>query len=73
MNHECESCYYRKVRDVDPDTGKLAFGPFCLATSQPVKCESASEKCMNQKRSVEVMTEDVSTDRQGYSNGYREF
>jgi hypothetical protein len=39
----CKSCYYRKARDVDPETGKLAWGPFCLESGQPVRCDSILE------------------------------
>jgi hypothetical protein len=42
---ECESCFYHKVRDFNPETGQFEFGPFCLKTGAPVRCEYASENC----------------------------
>ena len=46
MNQEkCEGCFYFKVRDVDSETGDLAWGPWCLESGQPVKCEIAVVEC----------------------------
>jgi hypothetical protein len=52
--NECEGCFYQKVRDVDQDTGKLSFGPFCLKTGQPVRCEQVSTACglSNQREEI---------------------
>ena len=47
MNQEkCEGCFYFKVRDVDSDTGVIAWGPFCLESGQPIKCEVAILECV---------------------------
>jgi hypothetical protein len=45
MLKECEDCFYFKVRDVDPETGELTWGPFCLESGQPIKCEIAIQRC----------------------------
>ena len=50
MNPEkCNNCYYRKTRDVDPQTGQLAWGPWCLESGHPVRCKKALEeaRCCN--------------------------
>jgi hypothetical protein len=48
MNQECEGCFYFKVRDVDSETGALAWGLFCLKAGQPVRCEVAILECDNE-------------------------
>jgi len=48
--NDCEGCFYQKVRDVYPDTKKLSFGPFCLQSGQPVRCERAVFECLNNIR-----------------------
>ena len=45
IRQRCEGCFYQKVRDVDQKTGELAFGPFCLESGQPVRCEQAVINC----------------------------
>ena len=39
--NECENCFYYKPREADPETGELAYRPWCLESEQPFKCESA--------------------------------
>ena len=45
QNHICEGCYFYKLRDVDPDTGRLAWGPWCLKSGQPVRCDVSVLEC----------------------------
>ena len=42
---KCDGCYYEKPRDADPATRELAWGPWCLESGQPVKCEIAVVEC----------------------------
>jgi hypothetical protein len=42
---KCVGCFYFKVRDVDPATGALAWGPYCWRSGNPVKCEIAILEC----------------------------
>ncbi len=43
--NQCEDCFYFKPRDADPETGELAWGPFCLESGKPAKCEIAVVEC----------------------------
>ena len=53
MNKEkCEGCYYCKVRDVDPDSGELRFGPYCLESGTPAKCGESVCKCETGKINI---------------------
>jgi len=46
QNHKkCEGCYYFKPRDVDPETGELAWGPWCLESGQPIRCADEAANC----------------------------
>jgi len=44
-NGTCEGCYYFKARDFDPEAGKIAFGPFCLKSGSPIRCEAVVNEC----------------------------
>ncbi len=43
--NECNGCFYQKVRDADPETGELAWGPFCLKSGSPFRCGQVSTGC----------------------------
>jgi hypothetical protein len=41
----CEGCYFKKERDTDPESKKIEWGPFCLKTGVPVRCEKEAKNC----------------------------
>ena len=54
--NKCEGCFYFKVRDVDPETGKLAWRPFCLESGNPARCEQAAPTCIKSRPDLKNST-----------------
>lgn len=67
---ECEKCFYQKVRDADPETKELTWGPFCLKTGAPMLCEVAANGCeLHQYINVRQHWRGINHDREKRNDG----